>query len=337
MKRIRTGIVLAILAVFVLSATPVYADTPDPDSTPTIEQVDIYRNSIETGDFLVIIFANILYGTLPDTPESETFIWRLMDIDGVTELGSTLGYDFNDDGYGFNVYSMYFSAATAVTLGLVWETAYSLRLIGNPLAFVSPPVFNFPVVSTDYSSETVQVDVQTEIAARVIELGRALDIRWDNSATDSLILENETTTIFSTIGESFFRGAIFGVQAMAPSAFSVVVRVIDIEAREWDTQYSENVTGQWSGTWVETAQEGGKALFGTDYDLLSVIVMLGLSGILLFGGMWLTGSAWAGMIDASLIGIFGARLGLFDLGFLMLIGFVCIFFISAKIWYGIIK
>ena len=44
MKRFRLGILLALLAALLLGATPVYADTPDPDSTPTIDEINIYHN-----------------------------------------------------------------------------------------------------------------------------------------------------------------------------------------------------------------------------------------------------------------------------------------------------
>ena len=337
MKRLRLGIVLATIAVFILGAAPVYADTANPDSTPTIEQMNFYQNSIESGDITLIIYANVPYASLPSTPASRTFIWRLIDEDGVTELGSTVGLDFNDDGYGYNVYSMYFSASEVTALGIVWGTAYTVRLSGNPSVFDTPPIYNYAVVAGDYSSETVQATVQAEIATRIIDLGTALNIRWGLSADESLILENETTTVLSTIGESFFRGAIHGVQAMAPGAFSIVVRAIDIDAREWDPEYSSNVTSQFSGTWVDTAKEGGKALFGADYDLLSIIILLVMCGGVLFGNIWLTGDAWNGMIDATLVGVIGARLGMFDMAFLMLIGFICIFYISAKIWYGVFK
>ena len=124
---------------------------------------------------------------------------------------------------------------------------------------------------------------------------------------------------------------------MAPSIFSVIIRVIEIDDREWDEEYSENVTGQWAGTWVETGQEAGKVLFGTDYDLLSMMILLAMCGGLMYANIALTGESWNGFVDVALVGIIGARLGMYDLAFLGLIGALCILYISGKIWFGFFK
>lgn len=337
MKRFRSGILLALLAVFLLSDTPAYADTPDPDSTPTVEEINIYRGSIEADDMLIVVYANIPYATPPDTPVTQTFIWRLIDTDGVTELGSTIGNDYNDDGYGYNVYSMYFSASTVTALGIVWGTSYTIRLSGNPAVFDTPPIYNFTINAGDYSTLTDKADVQAELAARILTIAADLDNKWGLAAAYSLLTQNETATVLSIYGEAFFRGAIHGLQAMAPTAFSVIIRALDIEDREWDPEYSENVTAQWSGTWIETAQEAGKALFGTTYDLLSIIMLLAMCGGLIIGNIMLTGDHWNGLVDVSLLSIIGARLGMYDLAFLILIAALCWMYIGAKVWFGMIK
>jgi hypothetical protein len=335
MKLIRLVIVMLVLSMLSLSVIPAYADTPDPDDVPSIVEVDAYRNSIEADDMLVIIYANIPYATIPDTPVTETFIWSLMD--GAVEFGSTVGTNYNDDGYGYNVYSMYFSAAEVVSLGIVWGDVYTIRLAGNPAVFDTPPIYNFTLTAADYSTETVRVDVQAAIAARVLTIAADLDNKWLLGALGSLITQNETATVLSIFGEAFFRGAIHGLQSMAPNAFSVVVRVIDLEDREWDTEYAENVTDQWAGTWVETGKAAGAALFGTDYDLLSIILMVGLSVGLFFGNMALTGDSWNAMVDVAAWGIIGARLAMYDLAFLMLAVGVCWIYVSAIIWFRLFR
>lgn len=337
MKRFRLGILLALLAAFLLIAIPVYADTLDPDSTPIVEEINIYRNSIEPGDMAIFIYANIPYATIPSTPVTQTFIWRLIDTDNITEFGSTVGYAYNDDGYGYNVYSLYFTADNVTNLGIGGNLNYTIRLSGNPAVFDTPPVYNFTINAGDYSTLTTQADIQAEIAARILTLAADLDNKWGLATVYSLLTQNETATVLSIYGEAFFRGAIHGLQLMAPTVFSVVIRAIDIEDREWDPEYAENVTSQYSGTWIETAKEAGKALFGTTYDLLSIILLLGMCGGLMIGNVMLTGDHWNGLVDVSLLGIIGARLGMYDLAFLILIAALCWMYISAKIWFGIIK
>lgn len=338
LKRLGSGILLALLAMSLI-ATPVYADTANPDTPPgpTIDNLNIYRNLLETGDMLIIVYANIPYAVPPDTPVTQTFIWRLIDEDGVTELGSTVGYAYNDDGYGYNVYSLYFTKAEFDALGMVYgggET-YTMRLSGNPAVFDTPPVYNFTINAGNYSALTDRADVQAELAARILTIAADLDNKWGLAL--SLLTQNETATVLSAKGEAFFRGAIHGLQAMAPTVFSVVIRVIDIDPRVWDPEYSENVTGQWTGTWAETAQEAGKALFGTTYDLLSIIMLLAMSVGLLICNIQLTGDHWNGMIDVTVLMVIGARLAMYDLAFLMLIAALCWIYIGMKVWFGLIK
>lgn len=323
--------------MLLLGITPAYADTPDPDSTPAVEQINVYRNIRETGDMLFLVYANIPYAETPDLPVTQTFIWSLIDTDGTTELGSTVGYAYNNDGYGYNVYSLYFSAAGVTALGIVWDTSYGIRLSGNPAAFDSPPIYNFTINVADYSNLTATADVKAELAARILSIASDLDNKWGLATAYSLLSQTETGTALSIYGEAFFRGAIHGLQTLAPAVFSLVIREIDVADRDWDAEFTENLTGQWGGTWADTAQEAGKALFGTDYDLLSIIMLLVMCGGLLIGNIMLTGDHWNGLIDVAVIGVVGARLGLYDFAFLLLVAALCWIYIGTKIWFGLIK
>lgn len=342
-KVLRVVGVLGLLAVLLLNTTPVYAQTADPDSTPTIDSINMYRNLLETGDWLVLIYANIPYATPPSTPVNETFIWSLVDSDNVTELGSTVGYAYNvgthdDDGFGYNLWSMYFTAANVTSLGMVWgTTSYSARLAGNPAVFHTPPIYNYGITSGDYSTLTAMADVQAELAARILTIADELDNRWGLTTAFSLLTQNETATVLSVYGEAFFRGAIHGLQAFAPSVFSVVIRIIDIDPRTWTDNYTTNLTGQWSGTWAETAREAGRVLFGTTYDLLSIILLLIMAVGLLIGNVMLTGDHWNGWIDVAVLSVIAARLGMYDLAFLILMTSLCWLYISMKLWFGLIK
>ena len=336
MKKIRTIVLILLIAVLIISGTPVYADTADPDSTPTIESFNVYRSDLEPGDWLLIIYANIPYSVLPSTPITQTFIWRMIDTDGFTELGDTVGYAYNDDGYGYNVYSMYWSAAEVTAKGMVWNTAYTVRLSGNPAVFDTPPTYNYTIAIGDYSTLTVTTDVQAELGARILAIAANLDTRWGVPAIPSLLTEAEAGTVLSLNGEAFFRGAIFGIQALAPTIFSVIIRNLNVVDRTWTDNYTVNLTTQWAGTWIETSIEAGKALFGTDYDLLSIIMLLAMSVGLLVGNIMLTGDHWNGLTDVAIFAVIGARLAMFDFAFLLLIAALCWIYISAKIWLGLV-
>lgn len=321
-----------VLAGFlvIFPGVPCFADQATPDSTPSVE-VDIYGNILETNDRLFIIYANIPYGTTPDEPVTEAFIWSLIDTDGVTTLGTTTGFSFVDNGYGYNVYSFYFSAAEALS----WNTAYTVRLSGNPTIFDTPPVYNYPVDNADYADNTSSV--RTSIAERVLYLANQLNIEWNLSASSYLTYESEIGSVLSILGESFFRNAIYGLQSLAPSCFRFNLSNVTDTTRTWDTEYTDNLSSQSTGTWVEDAQSGGAAMLNTSYDLATIILVVVIAVAVFFATMALSkGDVWASMIDAGLVLILTSRTGMFDAVFVGLLVAISWLYISLKVW-GFIK
>lgn len=330
MKRLQIGILLMVGAALLLSTTPAYTATPPPDSDPIIISKKVYRNLREDGDRLSVIYANIPYADLPDDPVTETFIWELIDTDGVTVLGSTIGYVYVNSGYGYNVYSLYFPAADE----LEWspDTPYTIRLKSNPMAgFADPLVYNYTVTDEDYTLFSLPADVRTELAIDILVIAEDLDIQWGLETT-SLITEDETGQTLSIFGQSFFRGAIYGIQALAPALFPLAITTIDLEDREWDEAYARELEEQYSGTWIETARAGGAALFSVDYDLLTLIILLAAFIGVVVANIYLTNDHWNGLIDAVFIMIVAAKLGFYGLGYLALIAAIAIIYTGARLW-----
>lgn len=334
MKRIIWALVAAII-VAVIPASPAMASVPQPDTSPSVIQVDVFRNLRETGDMLYVIYANIPYATIPDIPVDEAYWWELQSSE--TTLGGTTGYAYNSYGYGYNVYSMYFSADDVADLGMVWGTPYELMLNQSPSQFETPTYFTFNINAGDYTSYSESAENRAALSARILELANHLDNDWGLSSTHSLLSETDTGSALSVYGSAFFRGAIFGLQSMAPDAFSTVIRDIDIDERDWDPEYSDNLSTQWSGTWIDTAKAAGTALFGTDYDLLSIIILTTLCAGLLFANIAVTGDHWNGLIDVAFLAVIGARLGMYDMAFLILIAALCWFYIGTKIWFRVMQ
>lgn len=324
---------IASIIISLLIPHHALADQANPDTTPTAN-IYCYRNILETGDFGIFIYANIPYSSVPSTPVNEAFIWRVIDTDNSTELGATTGYVHvsSDSGYGYNVYWLYWSASEAPT----WGGSYGVRLSGNPVIFTDPPIYNFTIGSSAYSSTADSDDVKTEIGDRIIETASDLDIRWDLSTSTSLIYELETATVLSLSGQTLFRGAIYGCQAIAPSVFRTQVKDINVTNRSFSSGYSSNVSSQYAGTWVATAQQGGADFFDTSFDLLSIIIL----GILCFGILYLnskiTSNLYSGLIDVAVLLVFAARLGLYEMAFICMIAAVFWIYSSAKIW-GLVR
>ena len=329
-RQLAVGIIIAVLLTIMLSSVAL-ADQADPDDLPTM-MASVYRNLLETGDQLYIFYANIPYASGPDAPVTEAFIWRLYDTDKITVLGQTVGNAYNNDGYGYNVYSIYLAATDAPT----WDQPYIVRLTGNPIIFDTPPTYDFILTTVDFDTNTITADVQSALALRILDISLDLENRW--SLTESLIYEQETSRVLSLVGEAFWRQAIYGVQALAPLAFQFVSSLIEAEERTWTTDYTDNVTSQYVGTWVATSQAAGQTMFSTTYDLLSIILLCALLIALIAGNLIITHNVWSGLVDVVLVSVIFSRIGIpaVLLSFLGLVGCLSWLYISAKTW-GVVR
>ncbi len=334
------GIASAVILTLAITASPVRATTLLPPETDTrVIQFNAYRNLLQPNDMLVIALATVHYlpGSIPTVPVTDAFIWRMYAMDNVTELGSTTGYVYNisthqDNGYNYNVYSMYFDNTTALT----WGLAYPIQLIGSPLYFTTVPVYNFHIGASDYSALTATADVQAELAVRILELANTLTNEWALTTTYSLIDASETSNHLSIYGEAFFRGAIFGIQGMAPAAFEYIVSPIVATARAWGNTYANALEAQWAGTWVETAITGGKTMFSSSYSIGTILLVMALCLLAFVGSLLVSTEIWLGILNVAILLNIFARLGLYVFLFYLLVCAVCWIYWSAKVW-GILR
>lgn len=335
MKRL-AGIVIVLIAFLIMIATPVFADTPLPDSDPTVQSIHVYQNLLETDDRLFIIYANIPYADLTGMePVTKTLLWQLVDGTTGDVLGSTTGYAYVYYGYRYQVFSMYFAASE----GIAWDPveAYIMRLRGNPLQFDDPPVYDFTVQSGDFTSLIDSTAIRAALASDILVIAEDLDLQWGLDV--SLITEDEAGQTLSTFGQAYFRGTIYGIQAMAPALFPLAVQNIDIEDREWTDAYVSQLEEQYGDpgdTWIATAKAAGGALFGVDFDLLSLIILLAMCAGLVVANVYLTNDHWNGLIDAAFIIVIGAKIGLIGLGYVGLMAAIAVLYFSMRIW-GLVR
>jgi len=318
---------IVVVALATVPAMPVLAAAL-PDDTPSIISKKCYRNLLEAADFLVVIEANIPYAVPPTDPVTEVFLWDFIDTDGVTVLGSTVGWPYVDSGYNYQCFSMYFSAAE----GLIWDPtpSYNLRLSGNPLAFVTPPIYNYSITSSDYSTLIVSSEVQAELTLDILIMAADLDIRW--GLPTSLRTDDETGVTLSTFGQAYFRGAIYGIQNLAPQLFPLTVTTIDLTDRTWTDSYVTTLENQWVGTWVQTAKAAGGTLFAVAYDLLSIILLLGCIIGVFIGNTMVTNNHWNAAIDVAFVMVVTAKLGFYGLGFLGLVAALSVIYLGMRLF-----
>ncbi len=324
MKRL---VALGLVAVLALATTLGAFAIALPDSTPAVLSMKIYGGLLESGDQLAMVYFQNPYASVPTEPATDTYTWQFIDQDGSTVLGSTVGYDYVNSGYGYQVISMYFPASA----GIEWNpvSPYAIRLRGNPISFATPPVYDFTVQPSNYSSLTDPAAIGTELAADILVICEDLDKKWDLSV--SLISEEETGQVLSTFGQAYFRGAIYSVQALAPALFPLAIRNIDVTARTWSNAYAVALGSQYAGTWIETAKAAGAELFGLDYDLPSLIMLLAMLVGVYFANIGLTNSQWNALMDVWFVLVISARIDLIGLAYVILLDALAVIYLGLRL------
>lgn len=324
--------ILVIIAFALVSslfmATPVYA-TSLPSSAPTIDDITIYRNVLETGDMFIFFKENTPYDVPPtDYGYSEAFVWQLYDTTDTLEIARTVGYDYNDNGYNQNIIGFYFSAATAPA----WGAAYFLKLTGTPLAFTTPPTYQFPIEVGDYSALTDKDDVQTAISNQVIDWANDLNTEWSLVSTAYLTASAQTAQKLSLEGETFFRGAVYGIQSLAPRAFQLETLDVTVTNRTWSDNYTTALRGMYDGTYLKTAQDAANTGLNVSYNLAGIIGLIVLLALLIGACIYVGGDVWGSLVIASGPLVIGGRLAMIGLGELGFIAALMWLFITGKIW-----
>lgn len=227
---------------------------PQPDEDPSVYNITVNKNLITAGDVLIYGQYLLPYGTPPTTPADETFIFSLIDTDNVTELGAIIPSAFFQYGYNYGAFSMYFED------GVTWDSSYTLRISENPAQFDAPVSFDYIMASTDYTSETTQSANQGELKNNVIEIAQDLEQRHPTFD----LVESGTTgqVLTATDGETYFRSAFPGLQAMAPALFLIEVALLDTTAREWETTQATLWERRMDDTWIGPSANATAEIFG---------------------------------------------------------------------------
>lgn len=327
-KKVAIAGLLAVASLMCFGSTA-YA-IGNPDSTPTVQNYHVWawRNILETGDMLVMAIENTPYATTPtDYLYSEAYIWRFMD--GSTDLAQAVGYAYRDSGYGYNVVGFYFAAADAPT----WAGTYTLRLSQSPSVFSSPQSWDYPIPAGRYSSLTATSEVKANIATRIIWIANTFYSYWGLTPTSTLVEQMETATVLSYQGQTFFRGAIYGIQGMAPAAFPLTITNFTLTDRVFGDAYLTALEAQHAGNPIEAGFTAGEALLDVDYNLLGLLIALAIGAGLLFGNWVMAGgSVWRGLLEAVPVLVIGSRMALVGLGELSLIAALCMLYANARLW-----
>ncbi len=266
-KVLRILIALAIGLIPLFNLLPVYA-MAHPDSTPTITNTHVNRNLVVSGDMLVYGLYNIPYASPQTIAADQSFIIRLMDVAGTTELGRVTPFPYFLNGYNLGIFSMYFSVAPSLS-----SLPYIVRVSENP-SQVGSTSTDYAIPTTAYTLFTTQSDNQYELASNLYTLGHQLETRYSSTL---FVQSGNRIVLTSPTGEYYFRGAIYGSQAMAPSLYLVQEGTVDLTSTNWTTTAFDSYEARWAGTWVETSENATANQFGiTPQMSMGLIIILPL-------------------------------------------------------------
>ena len=319
-KLTRIGAILAVFIVMFLMASPVLAADP-PDSI-SIDVRYVNRNLIEDGDLLFYAIYDIDYTLLPDEDIDEIFIFRLVDTDGVTELGSNEAFPFQNQGFGKGLISFYFNATDAAAL--VFGSNYFIRVQGKPGFFATAPDEKFAIDAGDWTSQTAQDDNRLETRNNIISIARILESDW----SQTLLTEIEVGTVFSLNGEEYFRNSIFGIQAMVPSLFETQVVDADYTERTWNTTQQTTYEERWTNTTIGGGIQGLSDVWSLDFNMVASLPLLIGSILAIVAAGKMNGKPEAGYLCVVALGIFGGFMGWLPFALVAVVAAFCIFYIS---------
>jgi len=168
---------------------------------------------------LIIFHVNIPYGSYPSVPASNTIIFRMYDGSNLIAVARPYVYaNFENNGYGDIISGFYFSADDAPT----WGEDFTLNILGVPAYYTANVTKSFAMSSSDYSSAVDTEDSRADLYNSVITLCDTFASIYPDVALKTTVGDSVTLTSY---GESYFRGAIPGLQTMCRQLFYVMTYV----------------------------------------------------------------------------------------------------------------
>lgn len=294
------------------------SDPPAP-ANMQVESAQVCRHLLEADDFLLVFHYNIHYSNgQPEDPANKVFTFRLLDTDGETHLGAIIPYVYYNAGYDQGCSAFYFPAADAPA----WGLSYKVVIAGNPAYFANPPTASYTLVTSDYSQVETSEENQTILGNYVVDVAELLENNW----ATTLLTMSDMGTILNTSGEAYFRGAITGLQYMAPQIFAVQVTPPEYEETEWTKEKGEEYKGRFEDTWVGEGLAIAGDAFHVQWNVLTglgmMAVILGLAIIsyksyatvkpaMVSAILVLLGGTVLGWVSAAIMGITTVLFGLF--------------------------
>ncbi len=286
MAKVKYTIPFLVILLLMIFPSSVFAADDSPDSI-TISNVQAFRNLAESGDVLILFHYSMPYTTYPDTYASDSIIYRLMNTDNTTVLQTSQPYVypyFDSNGYGEGVGSFYFTASDNLT----WGLAYNIDMFTNVL--LTPYIIqSYTIDTTDYVTETTQTDNRDLVEQWVFLESDGLEADYSDTGI-ILITTSDVGLILSPYGEAYFRGAIPGLQSLAPELFFIQTMVPEVmSVTPYDLSVGDTYADRLVGDDLGEGFDNMPGIFGMNkYAFWG----LGICGLTIAACVWCSRKGW---------------------------------------------
>lgn len=233
MKWLKLFIVVVAISILLPSGI-VLADSP------SVDDVKVFQDYTETGDWLVVATYNISGGNLADCTNtscfrSPTYKWYIQFIDNNTGISITTNR-IEQEGmkpFGINI------NATKVT-SLQWSGNYSVKIYGDYLAI---PNASKSLTSTDWGGAVADGELKEWVRQQA-------QIMEDYSGVDYITVVSMYDEVLTMDGGSIFDRGIPYLSAYLPSVFQVNTYTYPIGyvPSNGSTSYADNLYTDWDTT-----------------------------------------------------------------------------------------
>lgn len=316
-KKLTIGLIVLLAVVFIPPALAYALAAPE---SMSIQEARAIRNLVETGDMAVVFHYRIEYDSYAGlTPASQTIIFRLYSANGTSLLAVSRPYvysGFETNGYGDGVSSFYFAAADAPT----WGAAYRINIFGVPAYYDPIQTMTYTMTSADYSDAVLEAASRSDLYNTVITLCDTFGTIYPEV---TLKATTDSGVVLSGYGETYFRGAVPGLQTMCPALFFIQTYVPEkMAVEDYDMSLQTDYTARLVGTDIERGANrlgewaggiGGNVIMGLGIFIACIAVCIftmrkgwGLEPGMLVGiGIVVLGSMLVGSFLFTLVMIIG--------------------------------
>ncbi len=248
MRKKLSLLLLLVVLVFLLPVSAYAIVNPDNISfgTGTIPLYKVFENVSETGDMLFMAEGYVDYTVIPtDYTASEAFLFEVLNTTGTVTLVST---SLNQ--YGDRPISIYQSAAQVAAIPLVSETAYGLRITGNPTIFASPTgnTVTAYLGASDYIDQSGATDEDNPL--RDFSMLMAINMEAEDTPVNSYIVNIQGINYLTIEGGELFLEGVPGLGTFCAILFQAALEAMTGDAPTSTGAYAAalNPTLQWGAT-----------------------------------------------------------------------------------------